>query len=565
MYPIGEAVPSAPLSNDVSQGSAPRPLRSTWLTLLLGGLVAFRLVYHAAYLDGSPFALGTFSDGRIYELAARDILGHPPLGTEPFYLQGTYAYFMALCMWARADVSMVLLGQLTLSAFTIWVFHRVTVRIFGLTAGTLSTVVLLACPALMFYENKFLSAQLGVAGNVAVLWAFSHYRSRSTPRRAGVLGIAAAVAVLARPNMLLLLPFLAAAIWRGRGADGPWRRHIGALVLGFLVGVTPMTLRNIEVTGDATFMPTHGGGTSFYIGNNPRANGLWNTAGGLLTPEVVREREELAHGLGVADRAGTVGSELYGRAFAYMRERPGDWVRLQFKKIWLTFGNDELTQDYDWQGEAETLGWARWIQLPFGLLLGIGALGLARLCRLTEHRVWWWVIGGQLTAVLAANILFFTSSQHRLALVVPLAFVSGVGLLHLREVRLRLRLRGQRELLLAMALTVQAFVPRSKKTGPSAVHYFNQAVVQGEIGLHEPALESVVRAVALRPDHPLIRLEHARLLWRTGHWDASEIELEWLESLPNPPPRVSDQVWRIREAIREDRADAAAQSRANSG
>ena len=65
---------------------------------LLGALVAYRIVYHCVYLRDVPFALATFSDGRQYEMAALDILAHPPLGSAPFYLQCFYAYFMALPM-----------------------------------------------------------------------------------------------------------------------------------------------------------------------------------------------------------------------------------------------------------------------------------------------------------------------------------------------------------------------------------------------------------------------------------------------------------------------------------
>src|SRR5689334_15531358 len=79
------------------------------LALLIGFLIAKRVVYHLAYLALDPFALVTLSDGQIYEEAARDILLHPPLGTQPFYLQGLYAYVLALPMLL---VDRVVLGLL---------------------------------------------------------------------------------------------------------------------------------------------------------------------------------------------------------------------------------------------------------------------------------------------------------------------------------------------------------------------------------------------------------------------------------------------------------------------
>ena len=53
----------------------------------------------------APFSLATFSDGRLYEDSARDLLDHPPWGTRPFYLQGLYAAQLALPMAIRPWIS----------------------------------------------------------------------------------------------------------------------------------------------------------------------------------------------------------------------------------------------------------------------------------------------------------------------------------------------------------------------------------------------------------------------------------------------------------------------------
>ncbi|MBL4689575.1 MAG: hypothetical protein JKY37_33615, partial [Nannocystaceae bacterium] len=53
----------------------PRVLAAALLLLLLQ-----RLTYHAAYQANDPFALVTFSDGRLYERAAQDLTEHAPWG-----------------------------------------------------------------------------------------------------------------------------------------------------------------------------------------------------------------------------------------------------------------------------------------------------------------------------------------------------------------------------------------------------------------------------------------------------------------------------------------------------
>src|SRR5690606_9920268 len=142
------------------------------LLLIVAALVAYRIGYHASYLGEVPFAHATFSDGAVYEQSARDILEHPPLGREPFYLQGAYAYLLALGMAIRPWPSLGLVVQLLLAFATLALFHRSAVRLWGRTAGTWSSIALLAHPGLAFYENKYLSAELGVACNVLVLACF---------------------------------------------------------------------------------------------------------------------------------------------------------------------------------------------------------------------------------------------------------------------------------------------------------------------------------------------------------------------------------------------------------
>ena len=135
-------------------------------------LAAQRLAYHLGYLVIDPFAWVTFSDGQLYEEAARDILANPPLGTRPLYLQGLYVYLLALPMAISPRVVMGLLLQLVLAALALWAFHDAAVRTWGKRAGALSLLVLLAYPGVAFYENKYLSVALGVICNIAALWAF---------------------------------------------------------------------------------------------------------------------------------------------------------------------------------------------------------------------------------------------------------------------------------------------------------------------------------------------------------------------------------------------------------
>lgn len=596
------------------------------LGFIIVALVAYRLAYHASYLGEVPFAHATFSDGAVYEQAARDILDHPPLGSRAFYLQGAYAYLLAAGMAVHAWPSLGLLVQLVVAGLALWLFHRSALRLWGRRAGLLASAVLLAHPGLAFYENKYLSAELGIACNIVVLAAFvavlrervgehAQARDEGSSRRSrwswllklAGLGAASGLAVLARPNLILALPFSLVAAALALDPPAPtraararrWSLATAAFGLGALLAVAPMAARNHAVTGHPDIGPVHGGGTSFFIGNNPKSKGVWND-GGLLSARLGTESQELAAVLGVdpeqpeRERAAAIGAALYERAWTWIRANPGAWLRLEAHKLWLTVGDEQLTQDYDWLGEQELLPWAHRVGVPFSLLMALAWLGAVALRRVgrepargDEHtprfdgrRRWALAmfLAGQLLAPLAANVLFFTSAQHRVPLAVPLALLAGPGLLALgRAIQTwrAARAGGSKSpagalvpswaLLVALALVAQGLAwKRTKRTHPHPVHYYNLAMVQDTIGEPRDALASLNRAIELRPDQAIFHLRRAHLRLRLGDFDGAEADLDRVEALAEVQPLpawILDQAELDRHSVFVERMNAGQRGR----
>ncbi|HKU38342.1 MAG TPA: glycosyltransferase family 39 protein, partial [Polyangiales bacterium] len=477
--------------NDVpaaDSGKKPQPLGSAvplWLWAVLAALLVQRLVYHAAYFQLDPFALVTVSDGQLYERAARDLLAHPFWGSEPFYLQGMYAYLLAAGI-AFTDSAVGGLGvQLVAAGAGLLAFGLAARACFGPRVGLLSLLVLLATPGFAFYENKYLSVALGNVTCMLVLWAFARLANRPDAKHAALLGVCAGLSVLGRGNLLIALPFCALAAAFAASRRSVWvRMALFALVLlGAGAALLPMATRNLVVTGNPTVFPSHGGGIPFYIGNNPSANGRWNDAGGLLSGQVWLERRELARRLElqqVPEREldAAIGGELYTRAFRFISEQPLAWLWIELQKVYYTFGNHAFVRDYDLLGERELLGWLYPIGLPFGVVLGLGTLGLILITRRAlatrhelAHAALCCALWGITLAILAANLLWFTSAQNRAPLVVPLAFVAGPALdTLLRRARRELPAAALPHALLAFAalLTAQAFIPRLPTDRPSS-------------------------------------------------------------------------------------------------
>ena len=527
-----------------------------WLLGLLAVLIAQRVVYHLRYVMLDPFALVAYSDGQLYEEAARDLLSHPPLGTQPFFLQGFYAYFLACGLWLRGVLLDALVWQLALSALGAVLFWRALDVSYGRRDAALGMCLWFGYGALAFYENKYLSASLGIVCNVWAIHTFVRFRARPSWGRVVLLGFASGLCVLARPNLLLAWPFTALALW---WCCRKLRWRAGRALLVFAVAVSlslvPMLIRNQVVVGRATVFPSHGGGIPFYIGNHPGSTGLWNNAGGLLSGQVLLERQELQARLHIDPRSAQpddeIGNALYARVFTFMAERPAAWLRIEAKKLWYLLGNHEFVHDYDWLGERELLGFGLPNYVPFALLLGLGAFGFY--CMARSDAALCWLLSGQLFAVLVANLLWFTSAQNRLPLAVPLMFagVQGLrtGLAACRNVR---DARGYAWVLaVSLGLAAQACLPRGAAASPSAAHYYNLANVEETLGRLDAAIAHYARAAQLRPKEPMFWLRLAHAARHGARRDISLRALDRLDRLAQVDERVRRAAARERDQLRE--------------
>jgi Flp pilus assembly protein TadD len=427
--------------------SAVRGRRSVLLAILA---VAFLVrLAHWAAVRGQPFFGQLAMDSQEYDRWAQAIAGGDWLGSQVFFQAPLYPYLLALVytLFGRS-LDAIYLIQIAAAVAGVWALWRAGRALGNEPAGLVAAALAAVYGPFLFYDVQLLKESPAVTVTCFLLWALA-------ARRWLAAGVLLGVLALLRENALLLVPFLLPLAWQRESGIRGFAKRGGLLVLGLLLPLAPVALRNGLVGGD--YLPTTSqGGVNFWIGNNPQADGAYRPiVPGKQIPAL--ERQEPARlaeqELGRRLTAAEVSSFWLRRGLSWSAAHPGDFVRLQIRKLGMFWSWYEWPDavDYYWTKSISPV-----LRLPlveFGtlsLLAPVGLLLLWRRKRLLEFApVWLFALGWMLSTV-----LFFLFSRYRLPVVPALLLLAGVAMAELNDAW-KERRRGWQA---AVALSMAAFV-----------------------------------------------------------------------------------------------------------
>ena len=523
--------------------------RDTWLLLaVFAAALLVRFLYLWQYRS-NPFFVDPAMDPRNHDLWARSLLagrdflaGHPYFRAPlyPYFLAGTYAVSGGSYLAPR--VAQALLG--TLSAGGVLLIAR---HYFGRWTGFAAGLVAATFWLFVYFEGELLIVSLAIALDLAALWCFIHASERGAPRLALASGLLLGLSALARPNILAFAAL--AFVWlliraradaraealerREARAGSPPRkraaarlrpRHALLLLLGCLLPIVPVTVRNVIVSGDLVLIASQGG-LNLYIGNNPQADGT--------TPELPGEMadwrgsyfESIARAeaeTGRTMKPSQVSRHYTRRALAYALSHPLEWLGLTARKVHYFWNRVEIGNNQPITFFAHHFApVSRYLPIGYGLFAPLGLLGLLLALRAGRRGFPLW---GFVLSYSASIIVFFVCTRFKMpVLPVLIVLAAGTGAYLIRLVRAR-RLRAlvpAGVLLLASALWVN-----SEPAGfrPEAAHGFEmlgmRAMERGDVAA---GLDAFRQGLAAHPRYPAplyIHIGHAELA--RGDLDAAE-------------------------------------------
>lgn len=297
----------------------------------------------------TPYHLHPQLDDQVHLAWASDILGGKLLRERAFYQSPFYPYLIALVYKLFGTHPMLMLWlQAAAGAASCVVLLRAAARLFGEKAGLWAGVMAAFYRPFLFSGVFFLKETwLILALSLFVLTAL-RLEAEGRRRDAFWSGLALGLAALSKGNVLLLVPVLPAALLL-RKAAGPGLRLSAFFLLGLALPILPATLHNYAASRDFVLI-NYTSGFSFFIGNNPEANG--STRYPLNIPSHPIEEEKQSTALAQAEAGRTLAPSEVSRFYfrkgsAFIRHEPWRWLRLTLFKLLLFWNKYELPDDYD--------------------------------------------------------------------------------------------------------------------------------------------------------------------------------------------------------------------------
>jgi tetratricopeptide (TPR) repeat protein len=468
--------------------------------------LSIRLII-AAQATASPVFHGLIIDSEIYSSLAVQILNGNILFEDSIFINPLYPFFIAtiysifgkvllpiLCIQAIIDS----LGCIVICLIAIRIFNN---KVIGIVSALMYAVYGMAA----FYTGILLSTTLIIFLELLVILLLLVGQDKEQVRFFFISGMMAGLLTLARPNSILFL--LVLPIWFVAASKTilVTKKHIKgltAVIIGFVIALLPMSLRNYKI--GKTFVPYPAqGGINFYIGNNKNATGKFiNIKGIVNTPiEQVKTSKYCAE-LESGKRLNSSQASRYwfSKGLRFIVDHPLNALLLYLKKFALFWRKEEIPLNFNYSFVKTFLPVFKIPFISFGVIAPCAIIGLLFCLRMKEALL----INLFFFSYMLSVILFFVSARYRLPSVPFLVIYASYGIYQFIRIVSSRRMKNVAVVLLLFVLVLigvngnfQYFKP---PVGDPSSHN-NLGMVYCRQGLFQDAIEQFNKAIALNPEY----------------------------------------------------------------
>jgi 4-amino-4-deoxy-L-arabinose transferase-like glycosyltransferase len=537
---LSECRPERKLDGMLAFVEKPETGTDKWIWPLVLGLSALALrLAHLLTVRDSPFFSYLMLDNLMYDEWGMRIAAGDWLGRGAFFQDPLYAYLLGVeySLFGHHYLP-VLAVQCLLGALVPPLLYLAARRWFGRTAAFIAGAIAALYLPSIYYEGMILKSWMALFLVAVLVWLLSRVDGKESRWLWLWIGLVLGLACLARGNIVLFVPFLAAWSLLRRS----WR-NVFLLLLGVGVVVGIVSIRN-RVAGGEWILTTSNAGQNFYIGNNPLNHTGEYEKLPFIDPNPKHEERgfavEAERRTGEEMSAKEVSRFWFSEARSWMFAEPGAWARLTWLKLRNYWGAYEIPDNLDYYLYRS---WAPVLRLPlpgFGLVAPLGLLGAVLAWRL---RGWPRLLVLFVAVYSFSVVLFFVFSRFRMAMMPAIFILAGYGVAELVRrfwrpalvllvflfMFVNLPVRGTAD---SLALRIAGAVGLPTRSESSATAHYNLGLTfaahAGKNGdsteLLELAEAELRKALEQEPDHARIHVELGKVLARQ-HRNNEAIEI----------------------------------------
>lgn len=431
--------------------SAAQPSTTFRLDWLCWTALALTLILRVGWMVVKPESLAIDRDA--YLLLAQnlaDALGYcGPGGVPTAFRPPLFPLLLAPLLWIANVTWAVALLQLSLSLVLTWATIRTTqlltnpladhgvIKNGWYLAGGWAGLIVAIDPLLLLYSTQpmteILAATLIMLLSLQLAQALIHPASLTLSKLI-LAGLLAGLAPLARPALLLLLPWFFICMGWASSQRSPHASlrlplRIVMILAGFsLIAPGIWMTRNLVVMGAPIMTTTHGGYT-LWLANNPVIQELEETRGTSIWPDE-KFREWEAQNREKLDGLSEVEQDKLQQTWAWqtIRSHPEAFTRsalLRMAFFWSPVPQSMFQNRMPW-GLTELLFFC------YGLLAILACLGTVELLRC--HRIFGVWLVGTVCLVMLPHIFYFSNARMRAPIEPLLAIPAAICLVkHLQR------------------------------------------------------------------------------------------------------------------------------------
>jgi len=426
----------------MNRSTKPRPeLGDTSRTVVLTlAVLLLALVVHgtvAWQYRADPFSTTYVSDADSYDRWAKRIV-EQGLSAEPVFHQSPLFPIVLSWVYGASSESgrgvLAVAVQILLSSLALAMLVPLGRLYLGSTpAGVAAALLALAYAPLVFYALKLFPVPLALATQAMALIALGIARRSGARWTAIVAGASLGLACLARAEVLLFVPFAAAAIalpleHRSGGGTRRFFTRTALFVAATGIVIAPATIHNAK-RGDFVLIASSSG-ENLFIGNQIEGHGGYTA----LDPRAadIFSQRELARL--TAERASArrlrpseVSAYWRGRAIAELRGDPRGWLALEWRKFRRLLHPGDASDVYSFALErSHYLGSLYFLPATAWCLVLLGAVGGVLAWNTGRARAW--PLAAMVLVHAAVLMTFFVDTRLRLPWLFFLAPFGGLAI-----------------------------------------------------------------------------------------------------------------------------------------